>query len=583
MAQWTDEELQILKTEYLKSGASHELMDKLPGRSKSQIYFMASKLHLSRKGKSCTKKSQRVNEEKLQGCGAVCRIVAYRQATDIDVYFLPDGPLLKHKQYDAFLKGGIKSPKLKRKSTVDFAIGDTRLQRCGLKATIKDIKQPDTFIVCFEDGYIAKASSKLFSIGTVPHPKYPVQKNQAYGQIYPLTINNITYNSIADLAATYHKAHNVVCRLFAQGLNPEQVVEELSKIQPQKNNRQDVCKDHKGNIYKNVKEKCKAYNIPFSTYYKRKTAYGWSEEDALTLPKGSNRNTIQKRNERMGKVFLLNCGLHAKVESFIGNSCEQCVISFLEIPGETKNTEYSALVRGEVNYTKFDNKHQGTMYGFINVKYIMSDEHNPYFSCECKICHQKDILTPAQMRHHQVNNHRKYQNIPTPEPDNLLELARAQYPEITNLQNVMKRIKKRLKNGWPVDIAISTPPLSRYQHTAEISANAMSCEDHLGNVYPSVKARAKAYGLNSTTVEDRLKHGWTLQDALTVAPNDKSVQYKGQTDHKGKYFKSIADMAEYWHIPRKTLEYRLNHGWDMKDALTMPVSRLNRYDYKDTD
>lgn len=578
MAKWTDEELKILKTEYHKNGADHELMKKLPGRSKSQIYAKAGKLNLNRNGTTCVNKSQRVGEEKLQNCGAVCRIVAYRQATDIDVYFLPNGPLLKHKQYDAFLKGGIKSPKLKRKSTVDFAVDDTKLQRCGLKATIIDMNRPKTIVVRFEDGYITTTSSQRFSSGTILHPKYPVQRKQAYGYTYPLTINNVTYNSIAHLAAAYHKTYSVVCRLFSEGLKPEQVVEELSKMQPcTKNRRHDICKDHKGNIYKNTKEKCKAYNIPITTYQKRKSTYGWSEKDALTLPKGSNRDTMQKRSERIGQVFLLNCGLHAKIESFIGNSCEQCVISFLEIPGETKNTEYSMLVRGEVNYTAFNNSHRGTMYDFINVKYVISDERHSYFSCECKICHQKDILTPTQMKYHQVNIHRQYKYRPTPEPDNLLELARAQYPEISNLKNVMRRIRKRLELGWSVDLAVSTPPLPQYQHTAEVSVNAVSCEDHLGNIYPSVTARAKAYGLSDATVEDRLKHGWSLKDALTIAPNDRNLQYKPQKDHQDHYFKTIADMAKYWHIPRKTLEYRLKHNWDIESALTIPVSRGNHH------
>lgn len=42
------------------------------------------------------------------------------------------------------------------------------------------------------------------------------------------------------------------------------------------------------------------------------------------------------------------------------------------------------------------------------------------------------------------------------------------------------------------------------------------CTDHLGNVYESKQARAKAYGLNSILISTRLYKGWSLEKALTT-------------------------------------------------------------------
>lgn len=42
------------------------------------------------------------------------------------------------------------------------------------------------------------------------------------------------------------------------------------------------------------------------------------------------------------------------------------------------------------------------------------------------------------------------------------------------------------------------------------------CHDHLDRQFESKKKRAEAYGLPESTVDFRLKSGWTLEEALTV-------------------------------------------------------------------
>ena len=53
------------------------------------------------------------------------------------------------------------------------------------------------------------------------------------------------------------------------------------------------------------------------------------------------------------------------------------------------------------------------------------------------------------------------------------------------------------------------------------------CHDHLGREFESKKKRADAYGQNHTTVNSRLKSGWTLEEALTVPRIDTHERYKG--------------------------------------------------------
>ena len=56
---------------------------------------------------------------------------------------------------------------------------------------------------------------------------------------------------------------------------------------------------------------------------------------------------------------------------------------------------------------------------------------------------------------------------------------------------------------------------------------SFACRDHLGRLYASKKQRADAYGQNHTTVDFRLKSGWTLEEVLTIPRIDPDERYKG--------------------------------------------------------
>jgi hypothetical protein len=56
---------------------------------------------------------------------------------------------------------------------------------------------------------------------------------------------------------------------------------------------------------------------------------------------------------------------------------------------------------------------------------------------------------------------------------------------------------------------------------------SFACRDHLGRLYASKKQRADAYGQNHTTVDFRLKSGWTLEEALTVPKLDPHGRHDG--------------------------------------------------------
>ena len=63
------------------------------------------------------------------------------------------------------------------------------------------------------------------------------------------------------------------------------------------------CKDHLGNTFKSINDKCQFYKIDRRTYQSRKKK-GWSEEDALLRSTTSSLMTSYKQNsDHRGNIF----------------------------------------------------------------------------------------------------------------------------------------------------------------------------------------------------------------------------------------------------------------------------------------
>lgn len=128
-------------------------------------------------------------------------------------------------------------------------------------------------------------------------------------------------------------------------------------------------------------------------------------------------------------------------------------------------------------------------------------------------------------------------------------------------------VKNRLSRGWDLEKALTAP--------SRVCNRTAYC-DHLGNEYPTRRALTKAYGINETTLQNRLKRGMSLEDALT-RPNLYSV-----TDHLGNTYPSKKEMLKAYGVPRNTFEARIAEGYSLEAALTAKPGTLRKpvRDYK---
>ena len=97
-----------------------------------------------------------------------------------------------------------------------------------------------------------------------------------------------------------------------------------------------------------------------------------------------------------------------------------------------------------------------------------------------------------------------------------------------------------------------------------------------GKVYKSVRALISGLHIEHLTpaaVYGRLRRGWLLDDALDhpvrSVPARENAPH-GCVDHTGRRFETLSEMADAWGITRECLSNRLQRGWEIKDALTIP-------------
>lgn len=70
------------------------------------------------------------------------------------------------------------------------------------------------------------------------------------------------------------------------------------------------------------------------------------------------------------------------------------------------------------------------------------------------------------------------------------------------------------------------------------------------------------------------RKGMTTEEAIDYALEHRRKEW---TDYLGNKFSSLREMAEFHHLPRETVRFRLQrNNWPLKEALTTPVGKPRR-------
>lgn len=130
------------------------------------------------------------------------------------------------------------------------------------------------------------------------------------------------------------------------------------------------------------------------------------------------------------------------------------------------------------------------------------------------------------------------------------------------------RLRKRLYAGWDIRRALTTPIKESRYNCPVIAPNGVK--------YANYKLMCKAYKVPYDRFRCRLNiRGWDMEQALSPYKFS-GASITSSTDHLGKKYHSLSEMARAYGLTPTCLSGRLNKGWDIKRALTTPP-KIKKY------
>ena len=127
------------------------------------------------------KNTNKIGETRIMKNGLQASIIAYRNYNDIDIEF-EDGVIRTNVRYSSFKNDHIDHPlyPCPRKTKSKSRIGEVRTMKNGLKATIIDYQNSERMVIQFEDGEVVKGKPyHSFVIGEIRHPGVSKPNNKA--------------------------------------------------------------------------------------------------------------------------------------------------------------------------------------------------------------------------------------------------------------------------------------------------------------------------------------------------------------------------------------------------------------------
>jgi len=146
------------------------------------------------------------------------------------------------------------------------------------------------------------------------------------------------------------------------------------------------------------------------------------------------------------------------------------------------------------------------------------------------------------------------------------------YPSIAKLSEAynipVKRVQKRVRNGWTLEQAIEIEPSPKALKNPELIVEGMT--------FKTRTAVAKHYGIDPKLVHERTtKRGWTIEQAVGLEEPD-SGSYCKSIEVDGKAYSSMREASRELGISQSTFMNRVKSGNDLSVAVSSNKSKPHK-------
>lgn len=337
----------------------------------------------------------RLGETRMMKCGMEATIIRYENATDIDVRF-KDGTVVKNRRYSAFKKGEIANPDIK--TFAKARLGETRVMNCGMKATIIRYGNAMDIDVRFGDGTIVKNRTySAFKKGGMVNPNFNPRLGETNMMNCGMEATIIRYNTCKDFDVRFEDGAIATCKDYKR-FRKGGIAHPSTTAEGRLGETRMMSCGMKATIirYENADD----INICFEDgkVVEHKTYRAFKKGYI------AHQNTNVPVEARLGETQMMNCGMEATIIRY-GNNTDIDVC--FEDGAIVEHKAYDAFKKGGIAHRSLSLSHGSKdFHGFI-CKQGFKDKDRVLYKCICKHCGLEDVLTPQEMIEHEKLEHEK--------------------------------------------------------------------------------------------------------------------------------------------------------------------------------
>ena len=344
-------------------------------------------------------KIDRVGETRVMKCGMKATIIRYGGATDIDVRF-EDGAVAKNKAYGEFKRSNIAHPS----TTAEGRLGETRMMSCGMKSTIIRYGNNRDIDVRFEDGtVVAHKTYNAFKKGKIANQNIKIFAEVRLGETRMMNCGMkatiIRYNMVRDIDVRFEDGTVVVHKTY-NAFKKGEIANQNIKVSAE--NRLGETRMMNCGMKATIIRYGNTGDI--DVRFEDGAVVEHRTYDSFKKGEIANQNIKVSVEDRLGETRMMNCGMEAAIIRY--NGVRDIDVRF-EDGATVKHKVYSPFKRGEVAHRLISLKYGSKdFHGFI-CKQGFKDEDRVLYECICKHCGLEDVLTPQEMMEHEKLKHRE--------------------------------------------------------------------------------------------------------------------------------------------------------------------------------
>lgn len=341
----------------------------------------------------------RLGETKMMNCGMEATIIRYGGSADIDVRF-EDGIVVEHREYREFEKGGIINPNIK--ATAENRLDETCMMNCGMKATIIRYGGYNDIDIRFEDGKVVvhKAYGN-FKKGNIANQDIKASAENRLGETRMMKCGMaatiIRYGNTGDIDVCFEDDTIIEHRQYGQFKKGAIVNRD---IKASAENRLGETRMMNCGMEATIIRYGKYTDI--DVRFEDGTII--EHRQYIQFKKGgiANPNFKASAENCLGETRMMNCGMEAAIIRY--NTGKDIDVRF-EDETVVEHRGYGNFKTGGITHPLISlNNGSKDFHGFI-CKRGFIDEDRTLYECICKHCGLEDVLTPQEMMEHEKSEH----------------------------------------------------------------------------------------------------------------------------------------------------------------------------------